>query len=288
MNKTLLGRVPATLVLLGSLCACGGSPGKEIGESIGNAVGCGLRNCTESSTLRTDEISLRFTAEQREGQSTVTVSGFLGKSANLFTTVRMGSNERLDAAVDGGADVRMSNPDGQRLDYMATFPAHSAQPPAKVVFVRDGVSHVGQVVIPPAFTVQQPTGTPTLARSAGNLLVTLSPASAGANASVLANGRCTRTDDTRFDVKDETLSPRAENATPGAYRVDALSLDQQMNGVSQQLNNNNPGTPLVSRCALTLTWSTSAVGSIASTLNQHSAFVGYRRASHALDYDARL
>lgn len=288
MKKTHLAGGSAALVLMAALAACGGGPGGEIGDAIGNGLSCGLRNCTESSTLRPDEISLRFSAEQSEGQSTVVVSGFLGKSANVFTTVRMGSNERLDAAADGSADVRMSNPDGQRMDYTASFAAHSAQPRAKVAFVRDGVSHVGEVVLPPAFTVLQPGGTPTLARSAGNLLVTLSPASASSGAAAHATGRCTRTDDTTFDVSDESLYPRTDGTVAGGYRVDTLAVDQQLNAVSQRLNNSNPNTPLVSRCSLTVKWSTMVMGSVPATLNAHSAFAGYRHASHNLVYDAKL
>lgn len=284
-NRLKAGLATAALA---ALAGCGGGPVGDLADSLGNAVSCGLRNCTESSTLRVDEISLRFSAEQVDGAPVVTVSGFLGKSANLFTTVLIGGNERLDAAADGSVDTRMSNPDGQRLDYTASLPAHSAQPPARLTFTRDGVSHVATVVLPPAFSLQSPAGTPVLARSAGNLLVTLAPASAANTATLAANGSCTRNDGSLVDIKNESLAPRPEPGVAGGYRVDALNLDQQLNAASQRANNNDPNTPLIARCNLQLLWSTSSAGTIAPTLNAHSAFNGYRRVSQSMVYDAKL
>lgn len=282
------GLAGAALIALATLAGCGGGPAKDAGDAFANALVCTLRACTESTALRVDEISLRFSAEQVDASPTVTVSGYLSRSANVFTTVLINGNEHLDAAADGSADTRMVNPDGQRLDYTASFPVRSAQPRARVSFSRDGVSHVSEVVLPPAFTLQSPAGTPLLARSAGNLLVTLAPGAAAQNASLLANGSCTRNDSTRFDVKNESLAPRAEPAAAGSYRVDALNLDQQLNAASQRANNNNLNTPLIARCELTLQWSTRTDGTIATTLNRYSAFSGYRRITHALVYDAKL
>lgn len=274
------------LVVLASLSACGGGGGGDVAGALVNGLNCGLRNCTESSTLRTDEISLRFIAEQTDSQPTVTVSGFLGKSANVLTTVLISNNERLDAAADGSADTRMLNPDGQRLDYTASFPVRSAQPRARVAFVRDGVSHAAEVVLPPSFAVAAPVGTPTLARSSGNVLVTLAPAVSASG--LAATGTCSRKNGTTFDLKDESLNARNEPGVAGAYRVDTLDVDAKMNAVSQRLNNSDPNTAIVTRCNLRLTWSVSASGTVATTLNTHSSFVGYRRASHSLVYDATL
>ena len=71
------------------LGGCGGvaSIGEDIGNAIGDGVICGLRNCTESSKLNLDEISPRFTATQAAGDNAVVITGSLGKSANLLTTV---------------------------------------------------------------------------------------------------------------------------------------------------------------------------------------------------------
>ena len=282
-------RVPALLLAapaLVMLSSCGG--GGSVGEPLVNAYDCALRNCTESSTLNTDEISTRFDAEQSEGQSTVAVSGYLGKSANVFTALMLAPGEQLRSSVDGGAETAMSNTSGNRIDFESTLPTSAARPRVTVVFVRDGVRHVNEVVLPPAFTVVQPSGTPTLARTAGSLPVRLGPDVSGSTVGVTATGRCTRTDDSAFDVKQRALTPRQESGTPGAYRLDTLGLDQALNAESQSANNNNPNTPLVSRCDLTLTWYASVSGTTATTLNRHSLYNGYRKAGHAIVYDARL
>lgn len=55
---TALGLMP--LALLGALAGCGGvgsDVGSDIGQAVGDGVVCGVRNCTESSTLNLDEIS---------------------------------------------------------------------------------------------------------------------------------------------------------------------------------------------------------------------------------------
>ena len=85
-----------------------------------------------------------------------------------------------------------------------------------------------------------------------------------------------------------TLVSLLASCVVGGFKGDTLPLDQSLNAASQSANNSNPGTPLVARCELTVTWSTSATGSTASTLNRHSLYNGYRRAGHAIVYDARL
>ena len=112
------------------LASCGGVA-RDIAEGAVSepldAMLCGLQNCTESSTLRVDEISPRFSATQTDGEQAVVIDGSLGKSANLFTTVLMAPNESLSASVDGGPEVALSNPDGKRWRYTARLAATSAQ-----------------------------------------------------------------------------------------------------------------------------------------------------------------
>jgi len=283
-------RVPASLLLITSMLAllasCGG--GGSVGEDLANAYICGLRNCTESSTLRADEISTHFDAEQSEGQAQVKVSAYLGKSANVFTVLMLQPNEQLRASVDGGAEAGMVNTGMARIDYESTLPSATVRPRVTVVFVRDGVRHVNEVVLPAAFTVVQPTGTPTLARTAGSLLVRLGPDVSGSSVGVHASGSCSRTDGSVFDVKSRPLVPRLESGAPNDFRLDTLALDQALNAESQSAANNNPNTPLVARCELNLVWYAGVTGTTAATLNRHSLFNGYRRAGHAIVYDARL
>ena len=170
------------LAVLGLLAGCGGVAsdiGNDIGEAVADGFVCGLRNCTESSALNLDEISPRFTATQAAGDATVQVSGSLGKSANLLTTVLMAPTERLSASVDGSPEVALANPDGKRYDYTARLPATSAQPVVQVVFTRAGVRHVSQVTLPPAFTVLQPASGAVLTRGGAALPVRLSLATVG-------------------------------------------------------------------------------------------------------------
>lgn len=282
-------RVPASLLmspLLALLASCGG--GGSAGTDIADAYVCGLRNCTESSTLQTDEISTHFDAEQSEGQPTVKVNAYLGKSANLFTALKLAPGEQLRASVDGGSETGMANTGMARVDFEASLPTAAARPRVTVVFVRDGVRHVNEVVLPAAFTVVQPTGTPTLARTAGSLLVRLGPDVSGSSVGVHASGRCSRTDGSVFDVKSHPLVPRLESGAPNDFRLDTLPLDQALNAESQSQNNSNPNTPLVARCELSLVWYAGVRGTTASTLNRHSIYNGYRRAGHAIVYDARL
>lgn len=283
-------RLPA---LLGSMtlltlagCGAGSSIGEDIGNAIGGALTCGLRNCTESSTLRVDEIGPRFTASQQAGSNTVLIEGFMGKSANLFTTVLLGSNERLTASVDGSSESRLSNPDGQRLDYTLSLVSSSAQPQVTLVFTRDGTRHVSQVTLPAAFSVLQPTGTATLTRTGTPLAIRLSRALTD-TVTLSADGRCTRSDNSAFDVKSESLGAKADASVPGAYTLEPLPTDSTLNAASVRANNNSTATSPVSHCELTLTWGTKVYGTVAATLNQHGTLAGERRATQTLIYDAR-
>lgn len=281
-----LPRCTPALLSLALLSACGGGPGNDAGQAIGQAVVCTLRNCTESTALRTDEISMRFTAAQGNGESAVRVSGFVGKSANLTTTVLLQPGETVSASVDGGSETMLANPDGQRLDYETSLPAGSSTPQVQLVFTRDGARHVSKVVMPPAFTVAEPAGKPLLMRSAGSLTVKLAPApTAAVNASM--DGRCSRKDGSSFDVKRSSVS-LTSLPTAGSFRVDTLPLDQALNSASIGANNNLPTTSLVSRCELTLTWSATTPGTAPTTLNKYSSFSASREAAHQITYDAWL
>lgn len=274
------------LLPLALLSSCGGVA-NDIANDFADAFGCALRNCTESATLNVDEISPRFAAAQSAGDNRVVVEGFLGKSANLLTTVLMAPGERLSVSVDGGTEVTMSNPDGKRQDYTVSVPAGSAQPVVQLVFTRSGVRHVSQVTLPAGFTVLQPTGSPLLTRSGAALPVRLSLASVG-DATAAAKGSCSRSDGSSFVVKDAGLGARSDGSVAGGYRLEPAQVDTGLNHASVSANNNDPKTPAVSRCELTVTWVQSARGSIAPTMNAHGSFFGERRASHPLVYDARL
>lgn len=280
-------RLPALLLLPVVLAACGGGgPANDVADELSHAMTCTVRNCTESTTLRTDEISMRFTATQNAGESSLKVSGFVSKSANLTTTVLLAPNESLSASVDGGPETPLRNIDAQRLDYELSLPASSAKPEIWLIFKRNGVRHISGVVMPPAFTITQPVGTPTLARSAGTLIVTLAPTPSQGSVGASIQGRCSRKDGSSFDVKRRPL--RVRGAGTGSFAVDTLPLDQDLNLASQGENNNLPGTSLVSRCDLTVTWEASAVGTSPATLNKYSSFTGSRQAAHVIVYDAWL
>lgn len=279
---------PLTLITL-ALAGCGGiaSGVGDALDAIGDGLVCGLRNCTESSTLNVDEISPRFSATQTTGDNRVVVDGFLGKSANVLTTVLMAPGERLSVSVDGGAEVTMSNPDGKRQDYTATLATTSTRPVVQLAFTRGGVRHVSQVTLPAPFTVLQPTGTPLLTRSGAALPVRLSLASVG-DAAAVASGSCSRSDGSSFILKGTGLGARAESSVAGGYRLEPAVVDEALNTSSRSANNNDAKTAAVSRCELTVTWVQSARGSIAPTMNAHGSFTGERRAAHLLSYDARL
>lgn len=284
---TALGLMP--LALLGALAGCGGvgsDVGNDIGQAVGDGVVCGVRNCTESSTLNLDEISPRFTASQAAGDSAVQVRGNLGKSANLLTTVLMAPNERLSASIDGSPEVTMDNPDGKRYDYTAQLPAASALPVVQVVFTRAGVRHVSQVTMPPAFTVLQPTGTPLMTRGGLALPVRLSLATVG-TASATAVGSCTRADGSRFTTTGTALGVRADGVVGGGYRLEPATVDDALNAASRSQNNDDPRTSAVARCDLTIVWTSTALGSTPATMNRHGVLRGERSASHLLSYDAR-
>lgn len=281
-------RLPALLfppALL--LTACGGGPVNDIADSMAKALTCTVRNCTESSTLRTDELSMRFSATQKSGDGTLTVSGFVGKSANLTTTVLLQPGEPLSASVDGGPEQPLRNIDGQRLDYEVSLPAGSAQPVVQLVLTRDGMRHVSSVTMPATFNIAAPTGTPTLARSAGSLAVKLAPAPASP-VSATMQGSCTRKDGSGFDVKPRSGLTVAAGPAAGDFRIDTLPLDKSLNDLGLAANNNAVGTSLVSRCQLTLTWAASAAGTAPATLNRYSSFNASREASHSISYDAWL
>lgn len=278
---------PLSLLLPALLTACGGGPANDVADSMAHALTCTVRNCTESTALRTDELSMRFSATQTSGDGSLTVSGFVGKSANLTTTVLLQPGETLSASVDGGPETLLRNIDGQRLDYEASLPAGSAQPAVQLVLTRDGMRHVSSVVMPAAFNVAAPTGTPTLARSAGSLAVTLAPAPTRPVGATM-QGRCTRKDGSGFDVKPHSGVTVQPGPAAGDFRIDTLALDKSLNDLGLADNNNAIGTSLVSRCQLTLTWAAGATGTAPVTLNKYSSFTASREASHAIVYDAWL
>lgn len=279
-------RVTALLSLtLMATAGCGGV-GRDIGEAFGEAIGCGILNCTESSTLNVDEISPRVTASQTDTSRTVVVEASLGKSANLLTTVLLAPNERLTASVDGGGEVAMGNPDGRRYSFSASLDSGSAQPVVRVVFTRAGVRHVNEVTLPAAFSVLQPTGQPSMTRGGAALPVRLSLASSG-DAGASASGSCSRADGSSFTVKGVGLNATAETSVAGGYRLEPAAVDAALNEASRSANNGNINTPAVSQCQLTVAWTRTSRGSVAPTMNGHGTINGLRQATHALAYDAR-
>lgn len=281
--------LPLSLALAVALPGCGGigSAGEDVAGALVDGVVCGLRNCTESSTLNMDEISPRFTATQAAGDNAVVVEGGLGKSANVFTSVLMAPNEQLAVSVDGSPEVAMSNPDGKRLSYTTRLTARSTQPVVQVVFTRGGVRHVSQVTLPTGFTVLQPAGAAQLTRTGAALPVRLSMATVG-TASASASGTCTRTDGSSFTTQATGLNARIEGSTSGAYRLEPTDVDEALTATSRSFNNNDTRTPAVSRCALTVTWTHAVQGSTPATMNRHGALLGQRTATHPLSYDAQL
>lgn len=273
--------LPAVFAVAG----CGGVA-SELGESMGNAIGCAILNCTESSTLNIDEISLHLTATQTDASRNVLIQAALGKSANLLTTVLIAPNERLTAGIDGGSEVVMDNPDGQRYSFSTTLASNSAQPVVRVAFTRAGVRHVNEVTLPAAFSVLQPTGQPTLKRNGAALAVRLSLASSG-DAGASASGNCSRTDGSSFAIKGQGLNAVIEASVAGGYRLDPATVDTALNDASRSANNGNLATPAVSQCQLTVTWTRTAQGSVAATMNRHGSARGQRQATHPLAYDAR-
>lgn len=289
MRFSLQSRRSASLMAALALAGCGGVANDiadDVSQPTTDALSCTLRNCTESSTLNADEISPRFTATQSNDERTVVVEGFLGKSANLLTTVMPAANERLSASVDGGTEVTMTNADGKRFDYGASLAATGAQAVVRVVFTRAGVRHVSEVTLPAAFTILQPTGSPALTRTSADLPVRLSLATTN-TAGASASGSCSRTDGSSFTVKNVGLGAVAETSVAGGYRLVAASIDDAMNIVSRNANNSAPTTPLVARCQLTVAWGRTAWGTIAPTLNSHGTLGGVRQATHPLSYDAQ-
>jgi predicted small secreted protein len=279
-------RVPALVVLVPTLLAgCGGV--SSIGEDIGNGIVCGLRNCTESAQLNLDEISPRFTATQTAGDDSVVITGSLGKSANLLTTVLMAPDESLRASVDGRPEVAMSNPDGQRWDYVLRQPTSSARPVVRVVFTRGGTRHVSEVTLPPGFAVLQPTGTSLLARSGAALSVRLSQ-SMVATAYPTASGTCSRSDGSSFALDGTALTALPEGSVLGGYRLDPATVDANLTERSRSLNNNDTRTPAVTRCDMVVTWTQELIGTTPATMNRHGVIRGRRTATHGLSYDARL
>lgn len=271
----------ASMTLLG-LHGCGGVA--DIPGLMVDALVCGLRNCTESSTLQVQDISPRFTAKILADGGLVFIDGSLGKSANLTTTVLMAPNESLSASVDNGIETPLSNPDGQRLDYTASLRFSSPQPVVRLVFVRAGTRHVSEVTMPPLFSVIQPAGTATLTKTGGPMQVRLSLA-AIRNLVLITNGSCTRTDGSTFSITNGGLRPRADTNIGGVYYLDPTSVDTSLNDASSTAGDHN--TAKVSLCNLTLTWSVTFKGTIAPTMNQHGYLDGVRETSQSLVYDAR-
>ncbi len=283
-------RVPAPswLALLAlSGCGGGGGPSRDA-EIIADAVNCTFLNCTESSTLNVDEISARFTATPNASGDGVIVDGNLSKSANLLTVVLMAPDERLSTSVDGGSEVPMANPDGKRLHYTTPLRTSSATPVVRLVFTRAGVRHVSEVVVPAAFAVLQPTGSPAMTRTGAALPVRLTLPASGTT-STAANGSCSRADGSSFMVKNQPLYAESESGVAGGYRLSANAVHNTVTNASNSISATPEGTTpaAVSQCQLTIVWTRTNAGRAPATMNRHGYLNGESQATHPLTYDAR-
>ncbi len=280
-NPTSLLKESSAAGMLLILSACGGgSADTDTAKEAGTVIVCAFRNCKDSTDVTLQDISTRFIVTQRNG--VVQVDAGLGQSANVLTVVRPSGNDQLSASANGQT-VTLSDINGARMSYFAQIPDASAQPVVTVNFIRAGTAYPNTVTLPPVFSIVNPAGPVTLARSAGKLRVQFSRSMSG-ELSIAASMRCTRYDGSSFNEKD-FLQYQLDT---DAYRINTLDLDRQINARSIAANNNNANTALVSNCDLELTWSNYTIGTTSPGLNKYSYIRGQRSASHQVFYDARL
>ena len=280
-NPTSLLKQSSAACMLLILSACGGgSAGTIEGNAVGTEIACALLNCKDSADLALQDISTHFVVTQRNG--VVQINGRLGQSANIVTVVRPSGNDQLSASSNGQA-VPLSATDELRSRYSAQIPDASVQPVVTVNFIRGGTAYPNMVTLPAVFSIVNPAGPVTLARSAGKLRVQFSRNMQG-NLSIRVAMKCTRYDGSSFNEQSD-LPFKLE---PDAYRIDTLDLDRVLNARSVAANNNNANTALVSYCDLELIWSNYTTGTTHPSLNKYSTISGERSASHQVFYDARL
>lgn len=280
-NPTSLLKQSSAAGMLLILSACGGgSAADDVANKISTGILCGLFNCKDSADLALQDISTRFVVTQRNG--VVLVDAGLGQSANIVTVVRTSGNDQLSASANGQT-VPLSATDELRSRYSAQIPDASVQPVVTVNFIRGGTAYPNMVTLPAVFSIVNPAGPVTLARSAGKLRVQFSRNMQG-NLSIRVAMKCTRYDGSSFNEQSD-LPFKLES---DAYRIDTLDLDRALNARSVAANNNNANTALVSYCDLELIWSNYTTGTTHPSLNKYSIISGERSASHQVFYDARL
>ncbi|MBC3933936.1 hypothetical protein [Undibacterium rugosum] len=270
----------AGMLLSLSACGIGSDIANDMGNALGAGIACALTNCKDSADVSLQDISMHFIVTQRNG--VVQVDGGLGQSANLLTVVRPSGGDQLSAS-SNGQTVMLSDIDGTRYKYRAQIPDASVQPVVTVNFIRAGTAYPNMVTLPAVFSIVNPAGPVTLARSAGKLRVQFSR-SMPDNVAVGVTMKCTRYDGSSFNEQSDL----PYKLDPDAYRIDTLDLDRALNARSVAANNNNANTALVSYCDLELIWTNYTTGTTHPSLNKYSNIRGQRSASHQVFYDARI
>ncbi len=278
-NPTSLLKQSSAAGMLLILSACGGGGGITDFDP-GKAMICALMNCKDSADLALQDISARVVVTRSNGM--VQINANLGQSANLLTVVRPSGGDQLSASANGQT-VTLSASDELGSNYFAQIPDTSAQPVVTVNFVRAGTAYPSTITLPSVFSIVNPAGPVTLARSAGKLRVQFSPSMPG-NLTVGVTMKCTRYDGSSFN-EQAGLQYKLD---PDAYRIDTLDLDRVLNLSSIVANNNNANTALVSSCDLELSWANYTAGTTHPSLNKYSSIRGGHRAIHRVFYDARL
>ncbi len=272
-----------------SACGGGGDPllsgvaaaqaGQDIGEGIGDAVNCIIQGCVESNTVSIDNVSPHFTITQVNG--VVRVDASLGKSANVFTTLRLSPGDTLSASDGDGAALTLKDVDGTRTRYAITFADSSAQPRITVNFQRGSDVYPNTVTMLAPFTLS-PQGTVSLLHSSGGYDLQIQPASMPSPGGT-ANASCVRQNGSSLQGSFGIV-PLGDIHVPGQYRVTTKTLDGSLSTLSQ--NQMPSDTSPISSCKLALVWTLSTQGTVSSSLNRHGTIQATRSANQTVNYDA--
>lgn len=264
-----------------ALSACGGSEIKDFVDDFVEDTICGVTNCKESETLKTEDISPHYKITQDNGL--VKIDARLSQSANLITVVRPSGSDRLSASI-GALRVDLTDTSGRRSDYSAKIADASEQPMVTVNFHRGAEVYTSTVTMPKPFSVQSPTGTPLITRSSGQFKVQMTQLPSS-KMSLLVAAQCRRADGSSFESKGEPMGLVLDGA---AYRISTLDLDLALNRTSKGADPAAINTSLVQSCDLSFNWAHNEEGSMAPGLNRYGSIVARRSVTHKASYDARL
>jgi hypothetical protein len=267
-------------------CNVGDAAGEAIAHSIIEGFECGIRHCTESNTLSSGDISLRFVVTQNG--DVVHVEGGLMKRANLFVTVQPSSGDSLSASIGNQTVQLVDISGGNRFTYAGNLRDSELQPTVALIYQHDGVVYNSTVTFVPRISMLAPSGPLTVNLAGSGFAVQLSMLDPTKLSASIA-GNCARVDGTSANMANAQVPYQYVGVVTGgtAYHINPTDLDTALNTVSRQPSSSGTDLSLVQTCDLHISWAESESGQTSTGLANDSSFVAQTSVTNEIFYNGQ-